>query len=331
MKKILLSVCALAAMTANAQEMKQVDYSVIGASAEKTYVATTAGTTFAATDHITMSAAFDDQYQYVGCSGPKVDEKEFTVLTVNGENFGSDNYGLQGKTNPVDKEGANSANSSAAPASGAVFKFTTSASVPETGAWLYVFQKASSNKQYEVCENGQAIGYTFVQLTDGKTLNSVAAYVLKGGQLEGEDADYNHLPAGYTIMWPETYFTGATENPAAPAKQNGLAVIKIQVFPESEYLVNACGSKMTCWGYAYDETGTATIKASNGVSELTLLNEGVAADVVVVDVVKGTTGINDAVAAKADANAPVYNLAGQRVNANFKGIAIQNGKKFIAK
>ena len=45
----------------------------------------------------------------------------------------------------------------------------------------------------------------------------------------------------------------------------------------------------------------------------------------------GTTGINDIAATKVNANAPVYNLAGQRVNANFKGIAIQNGKKFIAK
>lgn len=30
-----------------------------------------------------------------------------------------------------------------------------------------------------------------------------------------------------------------------------------------------------------------------------------------------------------DANAPVYNLAGQRVNSNAKGILIQNGKKFV--
>ncbi len=32
-----------------------------------------------------------------------------------------------------------------------------------------------------------------------------------------------------------------------------------------------------------------------------------------------------------DANAPIYNLAGQRVTKNAKGILIQNGKKFIAK
>lgn len=43
----------------------------------------------------------------------------------------------------------------------------------------------------------------------------------------------------------------------------------------------------------------------------------------------GTTGINDVTVNKADVNAPIYNLAGLRVNNSFKGIAIQNGKKFI--
>ena len=41
------------------------------------------------------------------------------------------------------------------------------------------------------------------------------------------------------------------------------------------------------------------------------------------------SGINEIKADKLDVNAPVYNLAGQRVNANAKGILIQNGKKFI--
>ena len=30
-------------------------------------------------------------------------------------------------------------------------------------------------------------------------------------------------------------------------------------------------------------------------------------------------------------NAPIYNLAGQRVDANYKGVVIQNGKKFVVK
>lgn len=41
------------------------------------------------------------------------------------------------------------------------------------------------------------------------------------------------------------------------------------------------------------------------------------------------SGINEIKADKLDVNAPVYNLAGQRVNANAKGILIQNGNKFI--
>lgn len=41
------------------------------------------------------------------------------------------------------------------------------------------------------------------------------------------------------------------------------------------------------------------------------------------------TGISDVAAEKTNVNAPVYNLAGQRVNANAKGILIKNGKKFV--
>lgn len=43
------------------------------------------------------------------------------------------------------------------------------------------------------------------------------------------------------------------------------------------------------------------------------------------------TGISSTTADKFDANAPVYNLAGQRVSKNTKGILIQNGKKFVNK
>ena len=43
------------------------------------------------------------------------------------------------------------------------------------------------------------------------------------------------------------------------------------------------------------------------------------------------TGVREIIAVKNDANAPVYNLAGQRVSPNTKGILIKNGKKFINK
>ena len=46
----------------------------------------------------------------------------------------------------------------------------------------------------------------------------------------------------------------------------------------------------------------------------------------------GTSGVNGITADKAiDANAPMYNLAGQRVSKAYKGVVIQNGHKFIVK
>ncbi|MBR1882914.1 MAG: hypothetical protein IJ808_07905 [Muribaculaceae bacterium] len=44
-----------------------------------------------------------------------------------------------------------------------------------------------------------------------------------------------------------------------------------------------------------------------------------------------TTGIEDVVAAQDDANAPVYNVMGQRVGANAKGLLIRGGKKIYVK
>lgn len=43
------------------------------------------------------------------------------------------------------------------------------------------------------------------------------------------------------------------------------------------------------------------------------------------------TGINNAIAAPANDNAPMYNLAGQKVDSSYKGVVIKNGKKFFQK
>jgi len=43
------------------------------------------------------------------------------------------------------------------------------------------------------------------------------------------------------------------------------------------------------------------------------------------------TGINEVSNGTVNENAPIYNLAGQRVGKDYKGVVIQNGKKFIKK
>ena len=43
------------------------------------------------------------------------------------------------------------------------------------------------------------------------------------------------------------------------------------------------------------------------------------------------TGINEVSNGTVNENTPIYNLAGQRVGKDYKGVVIQNGKKFIKK
>lgn len=44
-----------------------------------------------------------------------------------------------------------------------------------------------------------------------------------------------------------------------------------------------------------------------------------------------STNISNTLVAPVAKNAPIYNLAGQQVNASYKGVVIQNGKKFVQK
>lgn len=74
-------------------------------------------------------------------------------------------------------------------------------------------------------------------------------------------------------------------------------------------------------GEGYDVTGVlVTAKLSgNIVKELAPISAPV------------PTGINSITTDAADANAPVYNLSGQRVGKNAKGVLIKNGKKYVVK
>ena len=43
------------------------------------------------------------------------------------------------------------------------------------------------------------------------------------------------------------------------------------------------------------------------------------------------SGVNDVATQSAIPSAPAYNLSGQRVGSNYKGLIIKNGRKYIAK
>ena len=106
-------------------------------------------------------------------------------------------------------------------------------------------------------------------------------------------------------------------------KSDGNGVIKFEVFEGCTYQAFATGSKMTIGGFAFDTTGDATITTDNGN---TLLDKGQ------VPGNGGGTGIAGVeVKEEVDANAPVYNIAGQRVSKDAKGLVIVNGKKYLRK
>lgn len=74
-------------------------------------------------------------------------------------------------------------------------------------------------------------------------------------------------------------------------------------------------------GEGYDVTGVLVTAKLSGkiVKELAPISAPV------------PTGINNITTEATDANAPAYNLAGQRVGKNAKGVLIKNGKKYVVK
>lgn len=74
-------------------------------------------------------------------------------------------------------------------------------------------------------------------------------------------------------------------------------------------------------GEGYDVTGVLVTAKLSGkiVKELAPISAPV------------PTGINNITTEAADANAPAYNLSGQRVGKNAKGVLIKNGKKYVVK
>ena len=237
---------------------------------------------------------------------------------INGDT--SINGGLQeANNNPKDADGGTPATTLKAPASGAFFVFDAKAD-----GYLYVIIKASSNKAYTVFEDGTAIGYKFAAVGDAESeLGATYQFELKG---EGE---YNEVKN--PIEWAEREYLKVA-NPDAyaahltvgedgaetwtPINKSGLGVIAFPVFEGLQYIFNANGSKMMLGGIAFSEADDVVIKTIDGVE---IYKGG------------GETAIQGAKVVTVAGNSAIYNLAGQKVNASYKGIVIKDGKKYIQK
>lgn len=351
MKKtlLLLSVAALATM-ANAEV-------IVGlASSEELEAAGLSGTK---ADHepctILDNEAGTFGLAYADSWGTTTTYKTYQNITVDGEaiTLGS---GAVGNTNPVFvsyEAGVMSA--------GAVFKYTA-----KKDGYMTVFTKLNPNKQYLVFEgtvsglpftlgyfNGtENIFYTMPSDADGlldttapdadkyfvaatkqvTNADGVKAWVNKNNP---DDIVYADSKPSDDYQALNEVIPGATK-PAMPWNVAGLekapgestGFLTFEVIEGNDYYFSALGSKAACGGFVYTselpvikyEATSTTDKDTGAVTEYPEY---------VFDLAASVETLGSAVAA--DENAPIYNMMGVRVNADAKGILIQNGKKFIRK
>ena len=113
---------------------------------------------------------------------------------------------------------------------------------------------------------------------------------------------------------------------------NGTVFVTFPIYgpdPEAGYMegntyyISALGSKVPMGGFIYTEKEpTITFCATGDLPEITFVPGQ--------DPIIGESGVQTVVSTL-DENAPIYNAQGIRVNADAKGLLIQNGKKFIRK
>lgn len=312
MKKMLLSAAlVMAALSANAQgELCVFNGSSLGLNADAvTPVA--AGTEIASTASVKATIKFDDSYKLVNM-------KEGSFI-INGEEVSiPEGSAIQGNGNGKG-DCATSTNFAAQGGAGCVYEFA-----PTQTGYLYLMISASANKQYVVYENELSrmpYIYASEDVTDVVPDVSVFAYDmmnLEGATYYDETVSDYYVTEDYTInkVFDILGITGYE-------KSDGNGILKFKVYADQTYQAMAVGSKMSIGGFYFDTTGDATITTTNGN---TLLEAGQ------VPGNGGGTGIAGVeVKDEVDANAPVYNIAGQRVSKDAKGLVIVNGKKVLRK
>ena len=248
---------------------------------------------------IDISNPFATQHKAVDCKN-----NDFNKVVIDGTEVETKD-GVQGQDNPKDADGGNSAVTFKEATGGAVIQIDA-----KKNGWVYIVAKLSTNKQYIVFEEGAPIGYKIaMENTDERVKGGVLNLEIKG---EGE---YNNLtldkyPNG--LMWVIREYLGDAE---AATAGNGLGVFYFPVAEGCKYYAHATGSKISWSGICFSETEAKTVTVEGDGISKTLVGAG--------------TGINSVKSVVTDS--AIYNLAGQKVNASYKGVVIKNGKKFFQK
>ena len=297
MKKILLSAVALvAAMSANAQVFKvSADAEGIGSDA----VVVSAGKAWGSIDGaLDISNPFETGHKKVDCKN-----NDYVKVLIDGNEIATSD-GVQGQDNPKDADGGNPALTLKEAASGAVIQLNA-----KKDGWVYIVAKLSTNKQYVVFEEGSAMGYKIaMEVADDRFPTNKINLEIKGA------GEFNYIPEGTQIQWVVREALGDAE---AATAGNGLGVFYFPVAKDCKYFAHATGSKISWTGIYFSETEAASVKVvKEDGTEFALVGDA--------------AGIST-VKANVENNSAIYNLAGQKVAKDYKGLVIKNGVKMIQK
>lgn len=175
-----------------------------------------------------------------------------------------------------------------------------------------------------VGEGGNAM-FSATCAIDFSLTPEVEAYVVtdvKGNYTEL--AQVTAVPAGTGVLLKAK----AGNYKLAPVPEAEAVQKNLLVAVDEDYTI-AASDVQNIWSLATDDKGQACFTSVAGtVVEAGSAYLSVASDkdYIYLDKATGLRGIN--VAATLDTKAPMYNMAGQKVDASYKGIVIQNGKKF---
>lgn len=173
-----------------------------------------------------------------------------------------------------------------------------------------------STTAYEIPDGLTA---SYVESCNGKSLNLVECVgIIPAGCgviLEGAEKTYKLYVSEETPVNPENLLRGTDEEE------------KIADDPNYKFYALSNGSKGV--GFYFMVDGGAAFTNAAHKAYLAVEKDGTteANFIGLFD----TDGIDQMVVRKADADAPAYNLAGQRVSDNYRGVVIVNGVKSIRK
>ena len=242
--------------------------------------------------------------------------------------------------------------------------------VPAYGLYYKFSPKVAGSLRVSVWVNkgGDNRKVFVVKASDGKALTPFVDYTFDG-YINGKNQEETSIPLYYNSddfkAWrDEQYGVGVQPYKLSGNNSAVWGWISLNVEAGESYIIYQQSSQLGFGGYEFgsdsysaciaQEEGKFAISSefanvvdeSGNVKEAYLSDEGSVVNFgtanMEVKAVGGAepesvvadfegTGINNITKMEQDVNAPIYNLAGQKVNNDYKGVVIQNGKKFMNK